>query len=154
MTAHITYLSESALQKKFGRNLQSKEKLSYTFDADFQVENYLHHQGTTFIDRFDPNSYLYVTKAVDYFDLENDFHGVLSQAFKSTSSNKKIRFCIISFSDDWLFSPSESKKITQALMACGINVSAVVIEGTAGHDSFLIENESLKNTVTGFLNFK
>jgi len=151
MTAHITYLSEGALQKKFGRNLQSKEQLSYTFGSDFQVENYLHHQGNTFIDRFDPNSYLYVTKAVDYFDLESDFHGALNAAFKGVEANKEIRFCIISFSDDWLFPPSESKKIIQALMACRINVSAVILEGTAGHDSFLIENESLKNTVTGFL---
>ena len=153
MTAHITYLSESALQRKFGRNLQSKEQLSYSLGADFQVENYLHHQGATFIDRFDPNSYLYVTKAVDYFDLESDFQGVLSDAFKSTATNKEIRFCMISFSDDWLFPPSESKKITQALMACGVNVSMVVIDGTAGHDSFLVENEPLKNTVAGFLNF-
>ncbi|MSP33874.1 MAG: homoserine O-acetyltransferase [Rickettsiales bacterium] len=153
MTAHITYLSKSALQKKFGRNLQNKEQLSYSLSSDFQVENYLHHQGATFIDRFDPNSYLYITKAVDYFDLESDSQGVLSKAFKSTLSNKTIKFCIISFSDDWLFPPSESKKITQALIACGINASAVVIEGTAGHDSFLIENETLKNMITSFLKF-
>lgn len=153
MTAHITYLSESALQKKFGRTLQDKQSFSFDFGTDFQVESYLQHQGSTFVDRFDPNSYLYVTKAVDYFDLETDFGGALSKAFANTAINKNIRFCVISFSDDWLFPPSESKKITQALMACGVNVSAVVINGTAGHDSFLIEDDALKNTVAGFLNF-
>lgn len=152
MTAHITYLSESALQKKFGRNLQNKEVFSFDFAAEFQVESYLHHQGRSFVERFDPNSYLYITKAVDYFDLEKDFNGNLSQAFRALAQNNEIKFCLISFSDDWLFPPSELKKLTAALVSCGINVSAITINSNAGHDSFLIESEALKNTVSGFLN--
>jgi homoserine O-acetyltransferase/O-succinyltransferase len=152
MTAHITYLSEVALQKKFGRELQDKEDFSFDFGTDFQVESYLHHQGHTFVQRFDANSYLYITKAVDYFDLEKDFGGKLSNAFSNLSQNPEIKFCLIAFSDDWLFPPSELKKLTHALVACGANVSSVTIESTAGHDSFLIEGNALKNTIKGFLN--
>ncbi len=152
MTAHITYLSEVALQKKFGRNLQNKDNFSFGFDAEFQVESYLHHQGYSFVERFDANSYLYITKAVDYFDLEKDFGGKLSDAFISLASNSQAKVCLIAFSDDWLFPPSEAKKLTHALIACGINVSSIVIESTAGHDSFLIESSALRNTISGFLN--
>ncbi|MBP7709919.1 MAG: homoserine O-acetyltransferase [Rickettsiales bacterium] len=152
MISHITYLSENALQKKFGRNLQDKESFSFSFDREFKVESYLHHQGSSFIERFDPNSYLYVTKAVGYFDLENDFGGKLSNAFLDFAKNKNGKVCIISFSDDWLFPPSESKKLTQGLIACGVNVSSITIESNAGHDSFLLESEALKNTIRGFIN--
>jgi homoserine O-acetyltransferase len=151
MTAHITYLSESALQKKFGRNLQNKENLSFTFSQDFKVESYLHHQGQSFVERFDANSYLYVTKAVDYFDLESDFGGKLGSAFLDFSKNKNGKFCLISFSDDWLFPPSEAKKLTQALISCGVNVSSITINSSAGHDSFLLESDTLKNTIRGFI---
>ena len=151
MTAHITYLSESALQKKFGRNLQNKENLSFTFAQDFKVESYLHHQGQSFVERFDANSYLYVTKAVDYFDLESDFGGKLGSAFLDFSKNKNGKFCLISFSDDWLFPPSEAKKLTQALISCGVNVSSITIKSSAGHDSFLLESDTLKNTINGFI---
>ena len=151
MTAHITYLSESALQKKFGRNLQNKENLSFTFAQDFKVESYLHHQGQSFVERFDANSYLYVTKAVDYFDLESDFGGKLGSAFLDFSKNKNGKFCLISFSDDWLFPPSEAKKLTQALISCGVNVSSITINSSAGHDSFLLESDTLKNTINGFI---
>jgi len=151
MTAHITYLSESALQKKFGRNLQNKENLSFTFAQDFKVESYLHHQGQSFVERFDANSYLYVTKAVDYFDLESDFGGKLGSAFLDFSKNKNGKFCLISFSDDWLFPPSEAKKLTQALISCGVNVSSITINSSAGHDSFLLESDTLKNTIRGFI---
>jgi homoserine O-acetyltransferase len=151
MTAHITYLSESALQKKFGRNLQNKENLSFTFAQDFKVESYLHHQGQSFVERFDANSYLYVTKAVDYFDLENDFGGKLGSAFLDFAKNKNGKFCLISFSDDWLFPPSEAKKLTQALISCGVNVSSITINSSAGHDSFLLESDTLKNTINGFI---
>lgn len=152
MTAHITYLSENALQKKFGRQLQNKEDFSFGFDAEFQVESYLHHQGYNFVERFDANSYLYITKAVDYFDLEKDFGNKLSNAFIDAAKNKNIKFCLIAFSDDWLFPPSEAKKITMALVANGIDVSAITIKSTAGHDSFLIENDDLKNSIAGFVN--
>lgn len=151
MTAHITYLSENSLQKKFGRNLQNRENFSFGFGQDFQVESYLHHQGSNFVERFDANSYLYITKAVDYFDLESDFGGKLSKAFCDFSKNKNGKFCVISFSDDWLFPSSESKKLTHALNACDVNVSNIVINSQAGHDSFLIENEVMKNSVKGFL---
>ncbi len=152
MTAHITYLSENALHNKFGRNLQDKSSFSFDFKREFQVESYLHHQGYSFVERFDANSYLYITKAVDYFDLESDFGGNLTNAFCNFSQNKEGKFCLISFSDDWLFPPSEAKKITHALTACTINVSIVTIESTAGHDSFLLENEALQNTIAGFIN--
>ena len=155
MTAHVTYLSENALQDKFGRNLQDKKNLSFSFGKDFKVESYLHHQGFTFAQRFDANSYLYITKAVDYFDLESDFNGKLSNAFANfAKENKKGKFCLIAFSDDWLFPPSEAKKITKALVACGINVSFITIDSTAGHDSFLLENKALESTISGFINQK
>ncbi len=151
MIAHITYLSKNSLQTKFGRNLQNKESFSFSFDPEFQVESYLHHQGMTFVERFDANSYLYTTKAINYFDLESDFGGNLSNAFLGFARNKGGRFCIISFSDDWLFEPADSKKLAHALIACGIDTSNVVIESTHGHDSFLIESTALNNTVSGFL---
>ncbi len=152
MTAHITYLSETALHHKFGRNLQDKDCLSFSFDKDFEVESYLHHQGFNFVERFDANSYLYVTKAVDYFDLETDFDGKLSNAFIDFAKNKDGKFCVISFSDDWLFPPSEANKLTRALVSCGVNVSTITINSNAGHDSFLIENDPLKNAISGFIN--
>lgn len=155
MTAHVTYLSESALHKKFGRNLQDKKNFSFSFDNDFEVESYLHHQGFKFVERFDANSYLYITKAVDYFDLESDFNGKLSNAFANfAKENKKGKFCLIAFSDDWLFPPSEAKKITKALIASGINVSFITIDSSAGHDSFLLDNKALENTISGFVNQK
>lgn len=147
MTAHITYLSKKSLHEKFGRNLQDKKQLSYGFEVDFQIESYLRYQGANFIKRFDPNSYLYLSKAVDYFDLEAENNGILSNAFKNCSS----KFCIISFSDDWLFTADESRKLAQALNIVSNDVSLINIKGNAGHDSFLIENETLQNTIKGFL---
>ncbi len=151
MAANITYLSENALHKKFGRNLQNKDNFSFNlanfFDVDFQIESYLRHQGSSFVNRFDPNCYIYITKALDYFDLEAENHGVLSDAFR----NVKSKFCIISFSDDWLFPTAESKKLTQALAISGVDVSFLEIAGTAGHDSFLVENAALKETIAGFI---
>ncbi len=152
MTAHVTYLSENALQKKFGRDLKNKDGFAFNFDREFQVENYLHHQGSRFVERFDPNSYLYITRAVDYFDLESDFNGNLSLAFSAFSQIKNNKICLISFSDDWLFPPSELKKLTKSLVACGANVSAITMNSNAGHDSFLIENDSLKNIIKSFVN--
>jgi len=152
MTAHITYLSETALQRKFGRDLNNKISFSFNFDREFQVENYLHHQGSKFVERFDPNSYLYITRAVDYFDLESDFSGNLSSAFSEFAKNKEGKFCLISCSDDWLFPAQEIRKITKALTANSINTSSVVIASDCGHDSFLIDNDMLKNTINGFIN--
>ena len=118
MTAHITYLSQAALQRKFGRNLQNRNALGFGFDADFQVESYLRHQGSTFVDRFDANSYLYITRAMDYFDLADDHGGVLAKAFRGTAT----RFCSISFTSDWLFPTPENRAIVHALNAAAANV--------------------------------
>lgn len=150
MTAHITYLSEASLQKKFGRNLQDKEFYSFHFKPDFQVESYLHHQGYSFIERFDANSYLYITKALDYFDLETDFNGNLASAFAKTAKYKP-KFCVISFTDDWLFPPTEAVKLVNSLVSSNIDVSSVAIESSGGHDSFLIENDYLENIIKGFI---
>lgn len=148
MAAHITYLSESALHEKFGRNLQDREKIGFGFEADFQVESYLRHQGSTFVDRFDANSYLYLTRAMDYFDLAAEYGDVLAEAFRGTPT----RFCVISFTSDWLFPTSESRDIVQALNAAAANVSFVEIETQKGHDAFLLEEPELFATLTGFLN--
>ena len=148
MAAHITYLSEAALHRKFGRNLQNREALSYRFDADFQVESYLRHQGLAFVDRFDANAYLYITRAMDYFDLAADYDGVLANAFRGA----KTRFCVASFTSDWLFPTAESKKIVHALNAAGANVSFVEFATDKGHDAFLLEEPEMFQTLSGFIN--
>jgi homoserine O-acetyltransferase len=148
MTAHITYLSQAALQRKFGRNLQNRSALGFGFDADFQVESYLRHQGSTFVDRFDANSYLYITRAIDYFDLAAEYGDVLANAFKDT----KTRFCVVSFTSDWLYPTRESREIVQALNAVAANVSFVEIASDKGHDAFLLEESEFFATVRGFLN--
>ena len=147
MAAHITYLSEPALQRKFGRKLQNREAPTFSFDADFQVESYLRHQGFTFVERFDANSYLYLTRAMDYFDLAEDNGGSLAAAFKGTQT----RFCLVSFTSDWLFPTSDSRQIIHALNAAGASVSFVEIESDKGHDAFLLEEPNLFATTRGFL---
>jgi homoserine O-acetyltransferase len=148
MAAHITYLSETALHRKFGRNLQDRNALSYGFDADFQVESYLRHQGSIFVDRLDANSYLYITRAMDYFDLAAQFGGHLPRAFKDT----RTRFCLVSFTSDWLFPTSESRAIVHALNAVAANVSFVEIESDKGHDAFLLDEPEFFAVLRGFLN--
>jgi homoserine O-acetyltransferase len=148
MAAHITYLSEAALHRKFGRNLQDRNQLSFGFDADFQVESYLRHQGSSFVERFDANTYLYITRAMDYFDLAAEHGGVLANAFRGT----KTRFCVVSFTSDWLFPTAESRAITQALNAVAANVSFVEIVSDKGHDAFLLEEPEFFATLRGFLN--
>jgi homoserine O-acetyltransferase len=147
MAAHITYLSEAALHRKFGRSLQDRDALSYRFDADFKVESYLRYQGASFVERFDANSYLYITRAMDYFDLAADHGGVLANAFKGTNT----RFCIVSFTSDWLFPTSEAKKIVHALNAAGANVSFVEFETDRGHDAFLLDEPEMFKTLRGFI---
>ena len=147
MAAHITYLSEEALQKKFGRNLQDRTAKTFSFSADFQVESYLRHQGSTFVDRFDPNSYLYITRAMDYFDLAAEHGDVLANAFRGT----KTRFCVVSFTSDWLYPTRESKEIVQALNAVAANVSFVEVVSGKGHDAFLLDEPELFSAVRGFL---
>ncbi len=148
MAAHITYLSEEALQRKFGRNLQDRPTKTFSFSADFQVESYLRHQGSTFVDRFDANSYLYITRALDYFDLKADYGGKLANAFVGT----RTRFCVVSFTSDWLYPTHESKEIVRALNAVAANVSFVEVETDKGHDAFLLDEPVLFKTVTGFIN--
>jgi homoserine O-acetyltransferase len=148
MAAHITYLSETALHAKFGRSLQDRDARTFSFSADFQVESYLRHQGSTFVDRFDANSYLYITRAMDYFDLAGEFDGVLANAFRGT----KTRFCVVSFTSDWLYPTHENRKIVQALNAVAANVSFVEVESDKGHDAFLLEEPVLFKTISGFIN--
>jgi homoserine O-acetyltransferase len=147
MAAHVTYLSDPALHRKFGRNLQDRDAVTFGFDADFQIESYLRHQGMTFVDRFDPNSYLYVTRAMDYFDLAADYGGSLARAFLHSPT----RFCVMSFTSDWLFPTAESKAVVRALNAAAANVSFVEVESDRGHDSFLLDEPEMFRTVTGFL---
>jgi homoserine O-acetyltransferase len=148
MAAHITYLSEEALHRKFGRNLQDRAAKTFSFNADFQIESYLRHQGSSFVDRFDPNSYLYITRAMDYFDLAAEHGDVLANAFRGT----RTRFCVVSFTSDWLYPTRESREIVQALNAVAANVSFVEVESDKGHDAFLLEEPVLFDTVRGFLN--
>jgi homoserine O-acetyltransferase len=147
MAAHITYLSEEALHRKFGRQLQDRAALAFGFDADFQVESYLRHQGASFVGRFDANSYLYMTRAMDYFDLAAEHGGALANAFRGT----KTRFCVVSFTSDWLFPTSENRTIVHALNAAAANVSFVEIETDGGHDSFLLDTPEMFRTISGFL---
>jgi homoserine O-acetyltransferase/O-succinyltransferase len=147
MAAHITYLSEEGLTEKFGRRLQARDAKSFGFDADFQIESYLRHQGLSFTERFDANSYLYITRAMDYFDLANGHGGVLANAFKGTPT----RFCLFSFTSDWLFPTRESREIVHALNAAAANVSFVEIESDKGHDAFLLDEPEMFRTLAGFL---
>jgi homoserine O-acetyltransferase/O-succinyltransferase len=148
MAAHITYLSEPALQRKFGRKLQDRDAPTFSFDADFQVESYLRYQGSSFVERFDANSYLYLTRAMDYFDLAEDHGGVLAKAFEGT----KTRFCVVSFTSDWLFPTADSRALVHALNASGALVSFVEIESDKGHDAFLLEEPEFFATLSGFVN--
>ena len=147
MGAHITYLSDAALHRKFGRKFQDRANPTFSFDADFEVESYLRHQGSSFVERFDANSYLYLTRAMDYFDLAADYGGVLANAFKAT----KTRFCVISFTSDWLFPTSESREIVHTLNAAGARVSFAEITTDKGHDAFLLDEPELIQIVGGFL---
>src|SRR5688572_29411087 len=147
MGAHITYLSDAALHRKFGRKFQDRSNPTFSFDADFEVESYLRHQGITFVERFDANCYLYLTRAMDYFDLAADHDGVLAKAFKGTQT----RFCVISFTSDWLFPTSESRAIVHALNAAGARVSFAEIATDKGHDAFLLEEPEMFAIVRGFL---
>ena len=148
MAAHITYLSKNGLQEKFGRKLQERDDLKFSFDADFQIESYLRYQGSVFVDRFDANSYLYITRAMDYFDLTKEYDGNLSKAFSKT----KTKFLVISFTSDWLYPTSENKEIVIALNAIGADVTFVEIQSDKGHDSFLLNVPEFLNTLKEYIN--
>jgi homoserine O-acetyltransferase len=147
MAAHITYLSDAALHRKFGRKFQDRDKPTFSFDADFEVESYLRHQGSSFVERFDANSYLYLTRAMDYFDLAADHGGAVANAFRGLDT----RFCVLSFTSDWLFPTSESRNIVHALNASGGRVSFAEIVTDKGHDAFLLDEPELFAITRGFL---
>jgi homoserine O-acetyltransferase len=148
MAAHITYLSEQALTRKFGRRLRAADAAAPSMFGDmFEVESYLRHQGSTFVRRFDANSYLTITRAMDYFDLAADHGGDVAAAFRGT----RTRFCVVSFSSDWLFPTAESRAIARALNRVAANVSFVEIPSDKGHDAFLLDEPDFHRTLAGFL---
>jgi homoserine O-acetyltransferase len=147
MAAHITYLSEESLTEKFGRRLQDRERVGFGFDADFEIESYLRYQGSSFTTRFDANSYLYITRAMSYFDLAEEHGGLLADAFRAT----RARFCLVSFDTDWLYPTELSRRLVHALNAAGAPVSFVELSAPYGHDSFLLDLPALDRVVTGFL---
>jgi homoserine O-acetyltransferase len=146
MIGHITYLSEKHMHEKFGRRFKEDDQSITTFKNEFMVESYLHYQGTKFVDRFDANSYLYISKAIDYFDLKKEYH-TLHDAFAPVQAN----FLVISFTSDWLYPSPQSKEIVQALRANGKNVMYTDIETDMGHDTFLIDYQPLKKNISNFL---
>ena len=147
MIAHITYLSEEALHRKFGRKLKDREKYGYNFSTEFQVESYLHYQGDAFIKRFDANSYLYITKAIDYFDITKGGQLTLEEALRPA----KAKFLILSFSSDWLYPSKDSKEIVRALKKNNLEVTYCEIKTDYGHDSFLIRNPTMEEMIVNFL---
>jgi homoserine O-acetyltransferase len=147
MGAHITYLSEPALHRKFGRRFQDRDAPTFSFDADFQIESYLRHQGISFVERFDANAYLYLTRAMDYFDLAADHGGVLANAFRGT----RTRFCVMSFTSDWLFPTADSRAIVHALNAAAAPVAFVEVESDKGHDAFLLDEPAMFAAARGFI---
>jgi homoserine O-acetyltransferase len=147
MAGHISYLSEKGLQEKFGRKLQEKADYEFSFNADFQIESYLRHQGRSFVERFDANSYLYITRAMDYFDLSKQYQNNLTEAFRG----QKTKFLVISFSSDWLYPTKQSKDIVIALNASGANVAFAEIKTDKGHDSFLVDEPKFLAAVKNFI---
>lgn len=146
MVGHITYMSEFSLEQKFGRDLQDRKTLSYNFKTDFAVESYLHHQGEKFVERFDANSYLYITKALDYFDIADQYDS-LASALKPT----RAAFLVISFSSDWLYTDAQARELVNALESIHRDVEYHRVEAFFGHDSFLVEVETMTNLVGGYL---
>jgi homoserine O-acetyltransferase len=147
MIGHITYLSDESMREKFGRRLRNKAALGYDFTTDFEVESYLHHQGEVFTRRFDANTYLYITKALDYFDLTNG-QGVLVETFRDLPDD--MRFLLIAFSSDWLYPPYQSKEIVRALKGNGLDCSYVEMSSLYGHDAFLLQNDYLTKVIWHF----
>jgi len=148
MIGHITYLSDESMRQKFGRRLQDRRDFSFNFDADFQVESYLRYQGAKFVERFDANSFLYITKAADYFDLARQYNsGSLVKAF----SRARAKFLVVSFTSDWLYPTYQSREMVKAMKKNGLDVSFCEIEAHWGHDAFLLPNERLTALIRGFL---
>jgi homoserine O-acetyltransferase/O-succinyltransferase len=146
MVGHVTYMSDDSMREKFGRRLRDKETFSFGFDVDFEVESYLRYRGTQFVGRFDANSYLYITKAMDYFDVTGG-HNSLAQAFERGTS----RFLVISFSSDWLYPSYQSQELVRALRSRNCDVAYVELESNYGHDAFLVDIAEQARLVSGFL---
>jgi homoserine O-acetyltransferase len=150
MIGHITYLSENSMREKFGRRLQDKDDYHYDFSTEFQVESYLRYQGDAFIKRFDANSYLYISKAMDYYDAAAKYGGgSLLRAFERI--DPRLRALVVSFTSDWLFPTAQSKEIVRALKANGIATAFLEIPSDYGHDAFLLPNDQLEEAIRGFL---
>jgi homoserine O-acetyltransferase len=147
MLGHITYLSDGLMRQKFGRELR-EGKISFGFDVEFQIESYLRHQGETFVDRFDANTYLLMTKALDYFDPAADYDGDLARAL----ARAQARFLVVAFSSDWRFAPERSREIVKALHTGGSSVSYAAIDSPDGHDAFLLPNDHYFAVLRAFLN--
>jgi len=148
MIGHITYLSDESMRRKFGRRLQDKSDFSFNFDADFQVESYLRYQGRKFVERFDANSFLYITKAADYFDIRQKYgNGSAVKTFSKT----RAKFLVVSFTSDWLYPTYQSRAMVKAMKKNGLDVSFLEIEAQWGHDAFLLSSERLTKLVRGFL---
>jgi len=147
MLAHITYLSDESMRRKFGRRLQDSTEYSFEFDKDFAVESYMEHQGSRFVERFDANSYLYITRAIDYFDISNSSGGDLTKALKDV----KCPFLVVSFTSDWLFPAYQSRELVHSLLKNGNDVTYCNIESSYGHDAFLLETDALGNLMLNFL---
>src|SRR5438309_10830636 len=146
MVGHITYMSDESMREKFGRRLREKEKLGFDFSVDFEVESYLRYRGSQFVNRFDANSYLYITKAEDYFDLTNPT-GPLTAAFQKVTS----RFLVISFSSDWLYPSYQSEEIVRVLRRANRNVAYCELPSNYGHDAFLVDVAEQSDVIRGFL---
>jgi homoserine O-acetyltransferase len=146
MVGHITYLSDLGMEQKFGRRLRNRERFGYDFSLDFEVESYLRYQGQSFVDRFDANSLLYITKALDYFDVSNG-HGSLGKAFRESQA----RFLLLAFSSDWLYPPHQLKEVAQAIRRLGKDATYCEIKSDYGHDAFLLEHEVQAPMIKSFL---
>ena len=146
MLGHITYLSDDSMRQKFGRDLK-EGKLNFSYDVDFQVESYLRYQGKSFVDKFDANTYLLMTKVLDYYDPASRFGGDLSKAFEESISN----YLIVSFTSDWRFSPERSQEIVEALVGAKKNVTYSEIEANNGHDAFLMPIPNYLNILKNFM---
>lgn len=147
MIGHITYLSEGSMREKFGRELQHSGEYSFGFDIDFEVESYLHYKGGSFVERFDANSYLYLTKAIDYFDLTDNGNQTLSESLSGVDS----KFMVVGITSDWLYPPYQSKEIVRALETLDVDATYSEITSMYGHDAFLLETGQLKHMVANFL---
>lgn len=147
MLAHITYLSEESMRRKFGRKLQSAKDYSFDFDKDFSVESYLEHQGMRFVDRFDANAYLYITRAIDYFDVADKSNGDLAKGLLPI----QCKTLVVSFSSDWLFPPEQSREMVRGMLKNGLDVTYCNIKSSYGHDAFLLEDDTLGHLISNFL---